>query len=124
MPQNRCGCSAPDESASATTERTCYCPVDELLDVVSREYALGIIGLLANSDPRRHSEIAAALDVNSSSVLADRLNELTELGLLERTSYDQVPPHVEYSLTDDGREFERRLRPLLQWVTEDEPDTA
>ncbi len=120
MSQDRCGCCPPEASPSATAHPTCYCPVDELLDILSREHALAIIGLLANDAPRRHSEIADTLDVSSSSVLAARLSELTEAGLLERTSYDQVPPHVEYSLTADGRAFERRLRPLLEWATQDE----
>jgi DNA-binding HxlR family transcriptional regulator len=117
MSQNRCGCCTTGDSPATVSEPTCYCPVDELLEVVSKKYALSIVGLLANSGPRRHSEIAAELDVTSSSVLTDRLQELTAAGLVERTSYDQVPPHVEYSLSPGGREFERRLRPLLQWQT-------
>lgn len=111
-----CGCCTPEVS---TGTPTCYCPVDELLDLVSREYGLAIIGLLANDGPRRHSEIAGALDVNSSSVLANRLRELTAAGLLHRRSYDRVPPHVEYSLTASGRAFEQRLRPLLEWASSD-----
>jgi DNA-binding HxlR family transcriptional regulator len=118
MAESACGCCSPD---GPTETPTCYCPVDELLDVVSREHALEIVGLLANDGPRRHSEIADALDVSSSSVLANRLRELTELGVLERRSYDRVPPRVEYSLTDSGRAFERRLQPLLEWATTDDP---
>lgn len=114
MAECACGCCTPDVS---TEPPTCYCPVDELLDIMSREQALAIIGLLANDGPKRHSEIADALDVNSSSVLSNRLSELTEADLLHRRSYDRVPPHVEYSLTASGREFERRLRPLLEWAT-------
>jgi DNA-binding HxlR family transcriptional regulator len=53
-------------------------------------------------------------------VLSARLRELSEIGLLDRTSYDTVPPRVEYSLTADGREFVRRLRPLLEWLREDD----
>lgn len=117
MANDRCGCHTPE--TAPTAQQTCYCPVDELFDVLSRQYALSIIGLLADGGPRRHSEIADALDVNSSSTLADRLDELTEAGLLERTSYDKVPPHVEYSLAPGGREFERRLRPILQWAQPD-----
>jgi DNA-binding HxlR family transcriptional regulator len=114
MTKNACGCCTPNDS---TGMPTCYCPVDELLDIASRKHALAIIGLLANDGPKRHSEIADALDVNSSSVLANRLHELTEVGLLKRRSYDRVPPHVEYSLTADGRSFEERLQPLLEWAT-------
>jgi DNA-binding HxlR family transcriptional regulator len=117
MAENECGCCTAEVS---TATPTCYCPVDELLEIASREHALAIVGLLADDGPKRHSEIADALDVNSSSVLANRLRELTEAGLLLRRSYDRVPPHVEYSLTTSGREFERRLRPLLEWVTSED----
>lgn len=124
MSKGSCGCCPPDASTSTTTQPTCYCPVDDLLDMMAKEYALAIIGLLADDSPKRHSEIAKTLDVNSSSALADRLNTLTEAGLLERTSYDEVPPHVEYSLSARGREFERRLRPLLQWATRNNPESG
>lgn len=117
MAESACGCYPPD---NPTGTPTCYCPVDELLDVMSQKHALEIIGLLANDGPKRHSEIADALDVSSSSVLANRLRELTELEVLERQSYDRVPPRVEYSLTDSGRAFERRLQPLLAWATSDD----
>jgi DNA-binding HxlR family transcriptional regulator len=119
MARNRCGCHTT-ETSSADDAATCLCPVDDLLDVVSREYALAIVGLLANDGPRRHSEIADSLAVSSSSVLSARLRELSEIGLLDRTSYDTVPPRVEYALTADGREFVRRLRPLLEWTREND----
>lgn len=111
MSECGCGCLDRDE----TTGPTCYCSVEEVLDVMSKKHALSIFSLVAARGPMRHSEIADSLDVRSSSVLADRLHELTDIGLLDRTSYDEVPPHVEYSLTPAGREFERTLRPLLEW---------
>jgi len=119
MAKDSCGCCTTDVSTPMAAQQTCYCPVDDLLDLLAKEYTLAIIGLLADGGTKRHSEIADALSVNSSSAFADRLSALTEAGLLERTSYDEVPPHVEYSLTTRGREFERRLRPLLQWVTQE-----
>lgn len=111
---SECGCGTLDGSEEATGP-TCYCSVEHVIDVMSKKHALSIFSLVASRGPMRHSEIADSLDVRSSSVLADRLHELTEIGLLDRTSYDEVPPHVEYSLTPDGREFERNLRPLLEW---------
>ncbi|PSQ26213.1 hypothetical protein BRD01_00975 [Halobacteriales archaeon QS_8_65_32] len=39
-------------------------------------------------------------------------------GLLERTQYDEVPPRVEYELTDDGRELRERCEPLFEWAVE------
>lgn len=123
MTRGSCGCRAAEGSASTTTRSTCYCPVDDVLDMVAKEYAIEIIGLLADDGPKRHSEIATTLDVNSSSALADRLRTLTDAGILERTSHGGVPPHVEYSLSPRGREFERRLRPLLQWAIRNAAET-
>lgn len=42
-----------------------------------------------------------------------RLNELTETDLIERRSYDEVPPPVEYSLTSHGKALTERLQPLV-----------
>jgi DNA-binding HxlR family transcriptional regulator len=39
-------------------------------------------------------------------------------GLIERQSFDEIPPRVEYLLTPDGEELERRLKPLLEWADE------
>nr|WP_265112477.1 winged helix-turn-helix transcriptional regulator [Halosolutus halophilus] len=47
------------------------------------------------------------------------LDELTEKGLIERRSFDEIPPRVEYSLTPRGRELETRIQPLLEWAAEE-----
>lgn len=124
MAGSQCGCCTAEDPSPGTAGPVCYCPVDDLLDVVGKEYALAILSLLTNDGSKRHSEIAETLDVSSSSTLTDRLQELADAGLIERTSHDQVPPHVEYSLTPAGREFVRRLRPLLEWVIRTTSDPA
>lgn len=123
MSRGQCGCCSTDDPGRRAPEAVCYCPVDELIDVVGKKHALAIISLLTSEGSKRHSEIAERLDVSSSSTLADRLSELTNAGLIERTSHDEVPPHVEYSLTPAGREFERRLRPLLEWTIQNSRET-
>lgn len=45
-----------------------------------------------------------------------RLDELTEGCVLERTQYDEIPPCVEYTLTEDGQELGELLAPLVRWT--------
>lgn len=97
---------------------TCYCPIDGVIDTIGKRYAMQIVAVLGASGPTRYSELETILGVTSSSTLADRLEELAADGLLERRSFDEVPPRVEYSLTPRGRELEERLQPLLEWASE------
>jgi DNA-binding HxlR family transcriptional regulator len=79
-----------------------------------------IMGLLGVAGPTRYGEIEERLAATSTSTLSDRLDELTDADLIERRSFDEVPPHVEYSLTPRGRELEERLQPLLEWAATEE----
>ncbi|BAC91531.1 gsl3590 [Gloeobacter violaceus PCC 7421] len=53
----------------------------------------------------RPGALARSLDGLSTKVLNDRLGEFVRYGLLEKRSYPEIPPHVEYTLTDFGRRF-------------------
>jgi len=52
----------------------------------------------------------------SSKTLAKRLNELDENGILERQAYNEIPPRVEYRLTDNGQELVESVIYLLNWM--------
>lgn len=75
-----------------------------------------IIALIDMNGPMRYSDLEDALGGVSDSTLTSHLEDLVDTGLLERRSYNRVPPHVEYSLTSRGQEFNRRLQPLLDWI--------
>jgi DNA-binding HxlR family transcriptional regulator len=95
----------------------CYCELNDVLDLLSRTHAMQVVCAVAAMGPTRYRGIEAALDA-SSSTLSARLDELTEAGLLARESYDEIPPRVEYDLTDDGEELADRLQPVLEWSQE------
>lgn len=76
-----------------------------------------VIALLGAEGPTRFSELEAALEVTSTSTLSGCLADLVDEELIERRSFDEVPPRVEYSLTPRGRELETRLQPLLEWAS-------
>lgn len=115
--QCRCpGSSSTNEGQSSEAGMTCYCPVDELLSIVSKKHALQIIAALKNNGTLRTSEIRDTLEISSSATLSHRLDELGEAGLIDRKQYDEIPPRVEYSLTDEGEELTTRFQPLLKWA--------
>lgn len=94
----------------------CYCRLDGVIDLLGRKHAMQVICAVGSLGPVRYGEIEDAFGDVSSSTLSSRLEELTEAGLLERNRYDEIPPRVEYCLTEDGRELCELLLPLLEWV--------
>jgi DNA-binding HxlR family transcriptional regulator len=122
--QGICECcsSEPAKGTTRTTdierEVTCYCPIDGVIDTISKRHAMQIVAVLGAHGPMRYGEITDVLAVTSSSLFSERLAELVEEGLIERRSFDEVPPRVEYSLTPRGRELEERIQPLLEWASQ------
>lgn len=97
---------------------TCYCPLGGVMALLSRRYAMQVICVVGAMGPARYGTIADAFGDVSSSTLSSRLHELVEAGFLRRETYPEIPPRVEYELTDAGEELCERLRPLLTWAEE------
>jgi len=72
-----------------------------VLKAVSREAGWEILRAVAEG-PTRFTHLERSTRV-SPRTLSERLKELTELGLIERVAYPEVPPRVEYTLTETGR---------------------
>lgn len=112
----------PDQSSTPPTnedplaDARCYCRLGGTIDLLSRKYAIQLICGIGLLEPVRYGEIEAAFGDVSSSTLSTRLDELTQAGLLDREQYDEIPPRVEYRLTEDGAELRALLEPLLEWV--------
>lgn len=75
-------------------------------------YVLGVEGTL------RHAEIARRLKGVTQRMLTRSLRQLERDGLITRTVYPEVPPRVEYALTELGRGLLRGMLPLWTWVIE------
>jgi DNA-binding HxlR family transcriptional regulator len=99
-------------------EGTCYCPLTGVIDTLSRKYAMQLVSIIGAHDSLRFAEIEEHLPAASTSTISKRLDEFEEAGLVSRTQYNEIPPRVEYALTDDGDEVRTRLEPLLEWATE------
>ncbi len=107
------GCAPPGDPG-----RMCLCPLEGVMEVISKKWALLIIGVVGNEKRLRYNKIMARLDGISPKSLSDRLKELEGAGLLTRKVYAEIPPRVEYSLTKDGEELRKAMAPLMRWVAE------
>jgi DNA-binding HxlR family transcriptional regulator len=85
------------------------CPVCRCAEVISGKWTLLLIRDLAESS-QRFCELERSLDGISPRTLSLRLRALEEQGIVARHTYPEVPPRVEYALTDKGR----ALVPLIE----------
>lgn len=84
----------------------------DFVDAFVGKYAIPIVWGLGEHGPVRHMEITTGLDTDSSSTISDHLDKLRDEGFVHRQSYDEVPPHVEYSLTPRGRRLYSALQEM------------
>lgn len=96
-------------------EEYCIYPLDDLMAVLGKKWALFIMAVLGNDSRTRFNELLRELKGVSPRTLTDRLKELASLRLIERTVYPEVPLRVEYALTEDGKRMRRALIPFLKW---------
>ncbi len=68
--------------------------------------------------PTRYGELKRAIRNVSDKVLIQQLKELEADGVLRRNDYKEVPPRVDYTLTELGQSLARALEPLCQWGTD------
>ena len=98
--------SNPQFSESSCIEPTC--PIEFLLEIIGHKWSIQILRELFIGSRRTH-ELLAALPGISTKTLTLRLRQLQQHDLVKRTVYPEIPPHVEYTLTEKGRE----LKPIL-----------
>ena len=85
------------------------CPIETTLIMLGCKWKVLIIRELLTGT-KRFGELKRAVTGITQKVLTSKLREMEELGLLEREVYPQIPPKVEYTLTDIGYS----LRPVLE----------
>ncbi|MEY8353408.1 helix-turn-helix domain-containing protein [Lachnospiraceae bacterium 54-53] len=85
------------------------CPVSFILKHLSGKWKFDIIWRLSRFKTLRFNELQRQLPGISAQVLSRKLQELIDLGIVHKKNYDQIPPKVEYSLTEIGLQ----LRPCF-----------
>jgi DNA-binding HxlR family transcriptional regulator len=98
------------------SDSPCFCPLEGVMDVISKKWALLIINAIGTYGRLRFNRLMEELHGISPKTLSDRLKELQAEGLVERQSFAEIPPRVEYSLSRDGAELRESVLPLLEWT--------
>ena len=93
------------------------CGLEASLSVIGGKWKILIIWQLA-THPRRFGELRRFVDGVTEKMLIQGLKELEKDGLVSRRDFREIPPRVEYSLTERGVELANVLRPLCEWGKE------
>lgn len=93
------------------------CPVETTLMLIGNKWKVLIIRDLLTGT-KRFGELKKSIGKVSQKVLTTQLRDMEESGLISRKVYAEVPPKVEYSLTDLGKSLQPILNAMLQWGTE------
>lgn len=99
------------------SDTVCLCPLEGVINTIGKKWALLIINAIGNHGKLRFNQLLRELKGISPKTLADTLKELQEEGLIKREAFAEVPPRVEYSLTEDGIELRKAITPLLKWAS-------
>ncbi|MCX7694414.1 MAG: helix-turn-helix transcriptional regulator [Caloramator sp.] len=91
------------------------CPVEYTLSIIGGKWKTVILWHLSNNEVLRYGELKRLVNGITHKTLSNQLKELEADGLINRKEYYQIPPKVEYSLTDKGKGLMPILKALCEW---------
>ena len=102
---------------AVTTTELPACPVETTLTLIGDKWKVLILrDLLAGT--KRFGELRKSIGSVSQKVLTTQLRQMEQCGLVIRTVYAEVPPRVEYTLTELGYSLKPVLDAMVTWGTE------
>jgi DNA-binding HxlR family transcriptional regulator len=96
-------------------EKLSFCPVETGIELLSGKWKARILWKLYNNQTMRFGELRNSLTNITEKMLAQQLRELENVKLVNRKVYTEVPPKVEYSLTDFGKSLTPILDSFASW---------
>lgn len=91
------------------------CPVRRTLEMLNGKWRTHIIYELCKHSSCRFGELKKAVPRITNTMLSATLRDLEELGIVHREQFNEIPPHVEYSLTDKGKALLPVFTELAKW---------
>jgi DNA-binding HxlR family transcriptional regulator len=95
-----------------------YCKAAPMLEWIGNKWALVVLVKIAENEPIRFNELYRNIPSVSEKVLASTLKQLTEDGIIHRELFPDVPPRVEYSITEFGKTLLPHVLSLIRWGQE------
>ena len=94
------------------------CPIRNVLSRIGDKWSMLVLFTLENNECQRFKELQRNIPDISQKMLTATLKTLEADGLVRREAYAEVPPRVEYSLSDKGRSLLHLINNLLAWAIE------
>ena len=91
------------------------CPVTPVISMLQGKWKMQIIYELCIKSPMRFGELKKMLGNVTNTALTNALRELEENELIHREQFNEIPPHVEYSLTDRGKDLLPVFHAIANW---------
>jgi DNA-binding HxlR family transcriptional regulator len=107
---------ATGTAAPAPVDPEQACPIGPVVDIVFSRWTTPILWTLNEYGRQRFVELARRITTITSKVLTQRLRQLERDGLIVRTYHPEVPPRVEYEISDLGRSLAPLFANLAQWA--------
>jgi DNA-binding HxlR family transcriptional regulator len=102
--------------AKPGSKAICLCPLEGVIDIISKKWALLIVNEIGNHGRIRYNGLMKEIAGISPKTLADTLKGLARYNLIRREAFNEIPPRVDYILTEDGEELRQSIIPLLKWA--------
>lgn len=91
------------------------CPMRCTLELLSGKWRTHIIYALCKSETCRFGELKRQVPQITNTMLTHTLRDLEQVGIVKREQFNEIPPHVEYSLTEKGRALLPVFTELAKW---------
>ena len=92
------------------------CPIRNVLGRMSDKWSLLVLYTLSTNTKMRYKDLMSAIPDVSQKMLTSTLKHLEEENLLIREAYAEIPPRVEYSLTEMGKSFMPVVQMMIDWA--------
>ncbi|SEG81343.1 DNA-binding transcriptional regulator, HxlR family [Thermomonospora echinospora] len=104
------------KTAAASTDPEQACPIAPVVDIVFSRWTTPILWTLNQHGRQRFVELQRRITTITPKVLTQRLRQLERDGLIVRTYHPEVPPRVEYEISDLGRSLAPLFAHLAEWA--------
>lgn len=99
-----------------THEKFTDCPLEYTTNLLGGKWKIKLIWTIYEAEHIRFNELKRKLDGITDLMLTKILKELVNENIINRKQYNEIPPHVEYSLTDNGLKLVNALAEVRKWT--------
>lgn len=92
-----------------------FCPIETGIELLTGKWKARILWKLYQTPVMRFGELRRSLNGITEKMLAQQLRDLESAGLINRKLYGEVPPRVEYSLSEFGKSIEPIMDKFAEW---------